>query len=44
MNKAKKILIIDDEKEVVKVLKEYLKERGYNIVAAFDGQEGLEKA
>jgi len=44
MNKAKKILIIDDEKQVIKLLKEYLKEKGYDVITAFDGQEGLEKA
>jgi len=44
MNKAKKILIIDDEESIVKVLREHFKGEGYKVIVAFDGQEGLEKA
>lgn len=39
----KKILIIDDEEESCKLLKAYLKRRGFEVEIAFDGEEGLEK-
>lgn len=38
-----KILIIDDEKDIVDMLSEFLGQRGYKIYAAFDGEEGLKK-
>jgi len=38
-----KILIIEDEKETVNMLKGFLEARGYMVVAAFDGEEGLKK-
>lgn len=40
----KKILLIDDEEDLVEELKLGLKGNGYEILTAFDGQEGLEKA
>lgn len=36
------ILIVDDEKEVVTMLKRTLERRGYEVVTAFDGEQGLE--
>ncbi len=39
----KKILIVDDEKEIVKTLGSWLKKRGYKISVAYDSLEGLEK-
>ena len=39
----KKILIIDDEQEICKLLGDSLKRHGFEIETAFDGQEGLEK-
>jgi len=39
----KKILIIDDEQEIRKLLGDSLKRRGFEVEIAFDGQEGLEK-
>ena len=40
----KKVLIIEDEEELVKALEVRLKAHGYNTIAAYDGEEGLEKA
>lgn len=41
---AKKILIIDDEPDVVSVLGYRLKAKGYEVVSANDGQTGVEVA
>lgn len=38
------ILIIEDEKKLVDILKRALKAERYSVDAAFDGEEGLEKA
>ncbi len=38
-----KILVIDDEKEIVQLLKNRLENSGYQVVAAKDGLEGLER-
>lgn len=39
-----KLLIIDDEPDAVNMLKDFLGSRGYEIITAFDGNEGLKKA
>jgi len=39
-----KILIIDDERDIVDTLTLMLKARDYIVSSALDGQEGLEKA
>jgi len=39
-----KILIIEDETSLNQSLGEFLKEEGYEIVSAFDGEEGIEMA
>jgi two-component system response regulator VicR len=41
---AKKILIVDDEKNIVDILSFILKKEGYEIITAYDGKEGLEAA
>lgn len=41
---AKKILIVDDEKDLVEIVKLGLAPLGYEIFEAYDGNEGLEKA
>lgn len=41
---AKKILVIDDEPDMVTFLSTLLKDRGYEILTASDGDEGLHKA
>ncbi len=43
MAKAK-ILVIDDEKEIIDTISLMLKARDYSVIPALDGQEGLEKA
>ncbi len=40
----KKVLVIEDEPELVKALEVRLRTEGYEPVAAFDGEEGLRKA
>lgn len=44
MSDRKKILVVDDEPDIVKVVRKRLEESGYEVVTASDGQEGLEKA
>ena len=39
----KKILIVEDEKEMVQLLKIELEKENYDVVAAYDGEEGLTK-
>ena len=40
----KKILVVDDEIGLSKVVEIRLRAAGYDVVLAYDGQEGLEKA
>jgi CheY-like chemotaxis protein len=42
VNKAKKILVIDDEKIICETLHDYLEDEGYTTLTAYDGVEGLE--
>ncbi len=35
------ILIIEDEPGIVKIIKSYLEKEGYNVLTAYDGEEGL---
>ncbi len=44
MPAKKKILIVDDEPDVVAFLKKRLQARDYNVISANDGIEGLKKA
>jgi two-component system alkaline phosphatase synthesis response regulator PhoP len=41
---TKRILIVDDEDSIVKLVKMYLEHHRYEVIIASDGQEGLEKA
>ncbi len=41
---SKKILVIDDEPDMVTFLSTLLEENGYDTIPASDGEEGLEKA
>jgi len=41
---AKRILLVDDEPAIVQPFKLYLSRLGYEVEAAYDGKEGLEKA
>ncbi|MCM8760985.1 MAG: response regulator [Candidatus Omnitrophica bacterium] len=38
-----KILVIDDEKEISDMLTDFLSPRGYNVISAANGEEGLKK-
>ncbi|MFH0772277.1 MAG: response regulator [Candidatus Omnitrophota bacterium] len=40
----KKILLVDDEKDLVETVIFQLEGSGYEVIAAYDGQEGLDKA
>ena len=39
----KKILLVDDEKVLVKLVKSHLEDNGYEVIIANDGKTGLEK-
>jgi CheY-like chemotaxis protein len=39
-----KILVVDDEKDVVELLKFLLEKDGYNVITAFNGREALATA
>jgi DNA-binding response OmpR family regulator len=38
---AQKILVVDDEREIVKLVRAYLEQAGFRVVTAADGQEAL---
>ncbi len=40
----KRILVVDDEPELVKALQIRLKQDDYEVLVAYDGEEGLQKA
>lgn len=40
---AKRILVVDDEKDIVDIVSEILKHEGYEVDTALDGEEGLKK-
>jgi len=42
MNTINKILIIDDEVDICKMLKEFFDARGYTVTYALTGQSGLD--
>jgi DNA-binding response OmpR family regulator len=45
MNETKKkILVVDDEQDLVAIVKMRLEANNYEVLAAYDGQEGLDKA
>jgi two-component system alkaline phosphatase synthesis response regulator PhoP len=39
-----KILVVDDEPDVVEMIKAALESASYQVVAAYNGKEGIEKA
>lgn len=43
MSKQKKILVIDDDANLVAFMTALLQDNGYQVVSARDGKEGLEK-
>ena len=44
MNPSKRVLVVDDEKELVDALQLELEENNYAVLKAYDGLEGLERA
>ena len=40
---AKKILVVDDERHIVRLIQVNLERAGYEVVTAFDGKDALEK-
>ena len=44
MLEAKRILVVDDEPDLIKTVRLRLEKRGYAVISAADGQEALEKA
>lgn len=44
MQQNQNILIVEDEQALAEVLSETLKEEGYEVTVAFNGEEGLQKA
>ena len=41
---TKKILVVDDDKNICELLNIYLKNEGYNVVFAYDGSDAVNKA
>jgi DNA-binding response OmpR family regulator len=41
MGQKKKILVVDDERDIVKVLVIRLQSSGYEVITAFDGAQGV---
>ena len=44
MINTKKILVLDDDKNICELLNIYLKNEGYNVVFAYDGSDAVNKA
>ncbi len=40
----KKVLVIDDEEDMVELVRLRLEAKGYEVIGSFDGEDGLEKA
>ena len=40
----KKVLVVDDDKNICELLSLYLKKEGYQVVFAYDGSEAVDKA
>jgi len=44
MRQRPKILLVDDDVDLVKVMSGALESKAYEVIVAYNGQEGLEKA
>jgi len=42
--RPRRALIVDDERKIVEILSRYLKDEGFEVIAAFDGAAAIEKA
>ncbi|MDX1532190.1 MAG: response regulator transcription factor, partial [Rhodothermales bacterium] len=38
------ILVVDDEEDVVEIISHFLRQEGFNVITAYDGEAALEKA
>lgn len=38
------ILVVDDEEDVVEIISHFLRQEGFNVLTAYDGEEALDKA
>jgi DNA-binding response OmpR family regulator len=38
------ILVVDDEEDVVEIISHFLRQEGFNVLTAFDGEEALEQS
>jgi two-component system phosphate regulon response regulator PhoB len=38
------ILVVDDEEDVVEIISHFLRQEGFNVLTAYDGEEALEQA
>lgn len=43
MSNKKKIIVIDDNPDIVTFLSVLLEDNGYSVITAFNGQEGIDK-
>ncbi len=41
---SKRVLVVDDEHSIVTLLEYNLKQAGFTVLTAYDGEEGLHKA
>lgn len=44
MEQKKTVLIVEDEKSIVDILRFNLEREGYAVLTAYDGEDGLDKA
>jgi len=44
MNSKARILVVDDDRSLVRVMEGVLEKAGYEVLTAFDGLEGVQKA
>lgn len=44
MAKKKRILLVDDEADFVEVVRVRLEDNNYEVIVAYDGEEGMERA
>lgn len=42
--KRKRVLVVDDEPDIVMLIKSRLEANGYEVVSAYNGKDGIEKA
>ena len=40
---SKKILLVEDDRDIVNLVKHYLEKEGFRVIDASDGAKGLEK-